>query len=491
MAFPNLQFSPDGYSFPVSGPATAPVYPQQRIFWDTDPGSNTANFDMSVDDTFNAFGITSQKLQDPFSDDMNEMPTFTTSPSHNTLQQSVAFSQGHAPALNQTNMSSSTALMTRGSSYKNRGMIVNPSLLFSSPSRAVEDDQAPLDEIMQPYSQQIRDARLEREMKLKKQKRKRPPELGESPAVTAATEALRDASSNSSRSSPVVADSFFGALPEGPPQLESALPPRKRMTPDNNYQKHNIGLSRRRSSKKHNKHPSVSLKIDENGRAVTETSFVRNGLGNMDIGSDSDDDSDSPSERTFPSHLRSSQLRRSRFADDPYTHSQRSSDASTLASGRSASRLPGALSMNSGRAQVHFQSSQSSGVLDDSSEASTIVDSDEDRGDAQTELRKIVQQRSVKKKQGKPPAKNSQKQGKRLSFAPQTSKAKETPYYQTTTQATPTHYRYPEIPLSSPTTIPDPDLATPGSTYAGNSNASTTRCVCGSLDGKGGFMIQW
>ena len=491
MQFPNLQFSPDGYTFPVSGPATAPVYPQQKIFWDTNQGSNVMNLDMSVDDTFNALGITSQRLQDPFSDDMIEMPTFTTSPSTNTLQQSVAMSQGHAPALNQTNMSSSTAMVRKGSSFKNRGMIVNPSLLFSSPSRAIEDDQTPQDEIMQPYSQQIRDARLEKEAKAKKQKRKRPPELGESPAVTAATEALREGSTASSKSSPVIADSFFGALPDGPPQLESALPPRKRMTPDNNYQKQKGGLSRKRSNKKTEKRPSVSLKIDASGRAVTETSFVRNGLGKMDIDSDTDgSDSSSPTENLPHSQTKSSQQRRTRFADDPYSHSQRSSETSTLTSGRSGSRLQGTLAVNSGRASVQFQSSQYSAVLDDSSEASTVVDSDEDRGDAQFELRKIVQERSVKKTQSKPPTKSAQKQGKRLSFAPDMPKAN--PYYRNNTHATPTHYNYPDIPTnSSPTTITDPDLATPGSGYAGNSNASTTRCVCGSLDGKGGFMIQW
>ncbi|KAI9838054.1 MAG: hypothetical protein M1819_006208 [Sarea resinae] len=32
--FPSLQFSPDVFGFPMSGSATAPTYPQQRLFWD-------------------------------------------------------------------------------------------------------------------------------------------------------------------------------------------------------------------------------------------------------------------------------------------------------------------------------------------------------------------------------------------------------------------------------------------------------------------------
>ena len=502
LQFPNLQISPDGLSFPT-GPATAPVYPQHKLFWDPDESSNIMNMEMSMDDSLNAFGITTSN---PFFSDQNDnVHPFSTSTSSNALQQTTGMIQSsHAAALNQTNMSSSTAIITQGSSsVKNRGTLVNPSLLFSSPSRAPDlassaFSQAPQDESMQPYAQQVRDAQLEKEIKARKQKRKRPPELGESPAVTAATAALRDDSTNSSKSSPVIADSFFGALENGPPQL----PSRKRMTPDNHYQKHGgqATLSRRRSSKK--AQPAVTLKIDGSGRAVTETSFVKGLSGNaMDVDSESDDsDSSSVSEgRMVPSQQKAfnqrkaSQGRRARFADDPHTHSQRPSDASTLASGRSGSRMQGSLSMNAGHAHVHFPSSQSLAAQDDDSEVSTIVDSDEDRGDAQSELRKVVRQRSFGKKANNRASWSAVYQNKpdrRPSHAGAGASGP-SPYYVTHNGAA--SGTYPDLPgNSSPTTITDPDLTTPstGGSGLGKVNGAT-RCVCGTVDGNGQLMIQW
>ena len=504
LQFPNLQFSPDGFSFPASGPATAPVYPQHKLFWDPEQNTNAMNVDMSMDDTFSAFGITSQRFPDSFVTDENLDP-FTTLPATSTFQSSAGISQPtHASALNQTNLSPSKAVITSGSSsVKNRGIVVNPSLLFSSPSRAPIMQsasvyaQATQDDSMQPYAQQVKDAQFEREMKARKQKRKRPPELGESPAVTMATAALRDDSTSSSKSSPVIADSFFGALPEGPPQLDRGMPNRKRMTPDNHYQKHGgqASISRRRSNKASSSQPAVTLKIDENGRAITETSFIKSSQNSkMDVDSDSDSsDSSSMSARLREQEVygrpKSSNSRRARFADDPYSHSQKSSDASTLASGRSASRLQGRLSMNAGHAQVHFPPSASQ---NDDSEVSTVVDTDEEKGDAQSELKKLVRQRSFGKKTNKrssfTAAAKQSKAERRVSYAPEVTRP--TPYFKH--NHTPSKNRYPD-PLadSSPTTIPDPDLATPSTGGGSSIGHDSTRCICGTADGNGQLMIQW
>ena len=490
LQFPNLQFSPDGFSFPVSGPATAPVYPQHKLFWDPEQSSGIMNVDMSMDETFSAFGITSQRFPDSFIDE--NINPFTTSQSSHTLQQTTGISQAsRTSALNQTNISSSTAISKQGSSSaKDRRTDVNPSDLFSSPSRVpnfpdMNVFQAQQDDSMQPYAQQLKDAQLEKEMKARKQKRKRPPELGESPAVTMATAALRDDSTNSSKSSPVIADSYFGALPEGPPQL----PNRKRMTPDNHYQKHGgqSSLSRRRSSKRSSKQPAVTLKIDESGRAVTETSFAKDVQSSkMETDSDSgssDDSSDTENvfrdQHDLSKWSKPDQVRRARFADDPYSHSQRSSDASTLVSGKS--RPQGRLSMNAGHAHVHFPPSQ-----DDDSEVSTIIDSDEDRGDAQSELKKLVRQRVSDKKTSKRTSVSLSKQTKsdrRLSFAPGTSQA--------TKAGIAAYYNTHQATYSSPTTMTDPDLATPSTSSKSNRSGDSTRCVCGTADGAEGLMIQW
>jgi hypothetical protein len=97
------------------------------------------------------------------------------------------------------------------------------------------------------------------------------------------------------------------------------------------------------------------------------------------------------------------------------------------------------------------------------SEAETVMEEDDGSGDATRELRKVMENR--KKNQLK--------------------------------QRNPRHHRYASDSRGgvryysssnsniSPTTVTDPDAATPSSTKSG-----TTRCVCNNSDGDG-LMIQW
>lgn len=140
--FPNLQFSPDGFGFPMStGPATAPVYPQHKLFWDPEQRVDSMNLDFPMDDTFTSFGMGLQKQLEPYVSDQQQSsgvpfpstPAFTVAGTNH-----VNIANLTAPilsaALNRTNTSPSTAIMTQGSS---RGCTaVNPSLLFSSPGDA-------------------------------------------------------------------------------------------------------------------------------------------------------------------------------------------------------------------------------------------------------------------------------------------------------------------------------------------------------------------
>ena len=155
--FPNLQFSPDGFGFPIStGPATAPVYPQHKLFWDPEQSVDTMNLDFSVDDSFTNFGLGLQKQLEPYVSDHDQTtgvplpstPAFTvTGTSHVSIANLTA--PTFSMALNQTNTSPSTAIITQGSSRgKFTGTAVNPSLLFSSPgggpppSRQIVQDDA-------------------------------------------------------------------------------------------------------------------------------------------------------------------------------------------------------------------------------------------------------------------------------------------------------------------------------------------------------------
>lgn len=517
--FPNLQFSPDGFTFPTSGPATAPVYPQQKLFWDPEQGSNLMNIDMSMDDTFTAFGIATSKALDPYTSDneRGNMLPFTTGPAFSSIETRAGPSRiNHPPALNQTNISSSTAIMTQcPSSVKHRGTVVNPSLLFSSPSRAPDhslipsSSQPPEDDALQPYAQQIRDAQIERDLKSRKHKRKRPAEHGDSPAVKAAIEALRDDRSESSKSSPVLADSFVGRLPHELPQSGQDIPPRKRMTPDNHYRRRDSqgSLHRRKSDKIAPKRTAVTLRIDASGRAVTQTTVVKDGNGgDMNIDSESESsDSDCSSEHvvTLSRHQsfnrprsRQRPVRKTRFVDEPYRHSKRSSDASTLASNYSArgfsSVRAGDLQMNTGYAQSRTQPLQGyARQEDDDSEMETIVDSDEDRGDAQSELKKVVRERALKQPTNRSSFSASRRSFKDSNQTYVSHASAPSPYY-TTQDMTPMHPTYHDPNQNiSPTTITDPDFTTPSSARESVIGSESTRCVCNTADGNGQLMIQW
>jgi len=110
-------------------------------------------------------------------------------------------------------------------------------------------------------------------------------------------------------------------------------------------------------------------------------------------------------------------------------------------------------------------SSQRSNYQDSlESEAETVVDEDTGFGDATLELRKVVESRKNHMKMRNP-------QHHR--------------YGSGSTRRSNSQYVYSSSTNISPTTITDPDGATPSSTRSG-----ATRCVCNKSDIEG-FMIQW
>jgi hypothetical protein len=101
------------------------------------------------------------------------------------------------------------------------------------------------------------------------------------------------------------------------------------------------------------------------------------------------------------------------------------------------------------------------------SEAETVVDEDDGSGDATLEMRKLLESRKR--------AQMSQSRNR-------------TPrHHRLATQNSRRASQYVSYSSSNtPSTITDPDGATPSSTRSG-----ATRCVCNSAEGEGGFMIQW
>lgn len=511
--FQALQFSPEGFGFPMSGPATAPVYPQHKLFWDSEQGGDTMNMDFSIDDTFTAFGM--QKNLDPFTsaEDFGNAIQFPTSPGFNLLGTSSDNMAAFTSTSTHADIPSRTATSVTMARIPSRGHAVNPSLLFSSPSRAAEASSMPpspqtiQDDILKPYALQLRDAQIEMEMQnARRPKRKRGPESGDSPAVKAALQTLRE-------------DGIDGAKKGDIDELAS----RRTRSRNSSRSKGSRGagqfpLQRQRSrtnlhmsgdrSQAH-KRTSVTLTIDASGRAKTETRVMDESRPSSRMEVDSDDDgksiSSSSSAGMAMSQPQSFACPRpkqklpplGRFTTDPKSHSQKSSYASTKASSSSArtfsdatnQRRPSNLFMQS--SSQHSQASYN-GVAgeEDESEASTVIDSDDNKGDAQFELKKIIRSRSLQKKPSRrslPPGPRHVIPDQRRPYPSQGSSGG--PYYMSESMTPGNRYNDPYSNIS-PTTITDPDLATP-STGRSNLSSDSVRCVYESCHDDGRLMIQW
>lgn len=516
--FSALQFSPEAFGFPMSGAATAPVYPQHKLFWDPEQGSDTLNMDFAMEDSFAAFGM--QKNLDPFTsaENLGSSVQFPTSPDFNLLTPSndnlAAFPSTFPESPSRT---ATSITMARNPS---RGHAVNPSLLFSSPSRTAEVSNAPdtaqtiQDDLLKPYSIQLRDAQLEMEMdNARRPKRKRGPESGDSPAVKAAIETLRE-------------DGVDRALVKGDLLTVGQELNTKRSKSRNSFgsanddstgaplplhkQRSRTNLKSSSSNSQAHKRTSITLTIDASGRAKTETKVMDDArpASRMDVDSDDNSDTSSssssigmvmsqPQSFAYP-QSKQKQPSLGRFTSDSKSHSQKSSYTSTKGSNAtsythfdpSEKRRQSNLYMQS-EPQQSQRSYRNIVGEEDGSEAETVIDTDEDRGDAQSELKKIIRSRSSHKKSTKrgvrPESKNTIADQRRTH---QTQDFAGGPYYMHNSM-TPGQRgyndRYSNI---SPTTITDPDLATPST---GHSNLSTdsVRCRCQNSHDDGRLMIQW
>ena len=506
--FPALQFSPEGFSFPLSGPATAPVYPQHKLFWEPDQTGDTMNIDFPMDDTFAAFGMGLQKSSDPFvsSPDHANRIQFPTSPAFNLISASndnmAAFiSSSHSESPNHTVTS------TRG---RFAGNVVNPSLLFSSPSRAADVAPMPVvsqpieDDALRPYAHQIRDAQIELDMQLaRKPKRKRVAEIDDSPAVKAALLTLREDQTGRSAVERDHIDDIIEARAIARSRSRNAYEQVKERK-----EARSRSLRKRRSRSRlqesQRKRSSVTLTIDASGRAKTVVADENKTAPKSEpqVESDSEDSESAsssssaemvisqPQSFAFPPQ-RLKQPKFGRFFQDSKSHSQRSSYSSTLGSASAAQTLSAQRTSSHVRTQHSSQTYNGGGRIEVESEAETVIDTDDDKGDAQSELKKVLRSRSQKKngKQAMRPESRDGFAGQRRAYPLQGGSLH--PYH-TTGSHTPGHRGYAD-PYSniSPTTITDPDMSTPATGRESNSSGDSTRCVCHMTEEIGEIMIQW
>lgn len=514
--FASLQFSPDGFEYPMSGPATAPVYPQHKLFWNPDESGDSMNPDFTMDDTFTAFGI--QKNSDPFGPShIGGGISFPTSPAFNLLGTSA---EDVAPytSSNQTESPTATASSATMARKPSLRKVVNPSLLFSSPGRTAEASNMPpisqeiQDDNLLPYAHQLRDAQMEMELQMsRKPKRKRGPET-DSPAVEAALQTLRD-DRVGIRSD--IAEDLNPSLANRQPSSRNSsgrpksntgvgqLPVRKQRSKSRLHVAENPSQQKKRAS--------VTFTIDANGRAKTETKILPADTSQrMEVDSDLESDGSSSSSndemsmsqtQSFAYPQKHKQPKLGRFTHNSQSHSQKSSYASTLGSGNNAGNNARTVSESTSRrpsSNLFIQSNSKSNNPrpafngraegDVESEAETVIDSEDDKGDAQSALKKVLQSRQ------KSGSKQIMHSGTKNAYAAQPrgylpQNVPPNPYYMTES-LTPTRGYHDPYSNISPTTITDPDLATP-STGRSNISNDSVRCLCQSSEDDGQLMIQW
>ena len=502
--FPNLQFSPDMYQFSMSGPATAPVLPQQKLFWDSSNGTD---------------GMPGSVYQDAFSHDhggfINSMfpspgldggfgGTMSAEDSHIFGMAATtslpppkatvdAFIDG--PPLQTSFTASPRPVVSKAE---------DPSLFLSSPARRFGPSDPPIGTSgpsswdRPAYHHQIEESRRERDVERnKKTKAKRiSGALAFSDGIRRSNSPARDARPGLKRS---LTHTGVGSRSHLRNQSHVSFADSVASSGNASLRHNRAGraspLKTNRDSynsitSRNSQHTSLSLKIDEDGRARTVVTKSRDPNSSfMDLDEESSSDSDSASDldgHVTSKHNSFALSDRGRIDRDfyPRTVHSKTSSYSTHASTNS---IPNHVN----KAQIHRARSAQSGRNDlknahnnnvPLSERSFYNDADimdegqdSDRGDAQQALREMMKER--------PNSRSTHHSGASGRASISLSQYHSSPPIQQTTYG---------AFNNSPTTITDPDAVTPSTDRESlASNGSGTRCICTSTHSDGQFMIQW
>ncbi|KAL8997089.1 MAG: hypothetical protein Q9188_006417 [Gyalolechia gomerana] len=517
--FPSLQFSPEVFSFPNSGPATAPVFPQQKLFWDPEQSHDAMNIDFTSSDGF-AMGIALDKSLDPF---VSGPDPNTPSKMPSASFQALDGSQDDLAVF----PVSAKVPAKKFSKSRLAASVVNPSMLFSSPSHSsdlsnVPLSQADIESTLQPYAHQIQDAKREiKQLGSRKTRRGKGTEV-DSPAVKEALATLRDEDTDRPATRRSITDSVLQSFDDT--HVKAALRERKAIETQRRVsasrQQRGRRLSPYKSAQPPNKRTALTLTIDSSGRAKTETKVVKAGTGpssdskmDLDSASEGEDSSASSDDMDIAtSHRQSFRFAKkrakrgklTRFALDSKTHSQKSSYASTFASSSTVGGVKPISQRLMSNMSFQFDDpsllplppsddrASSSTVISDrldgrdthESDTGTTVDSDDGKGDAQSELKKIRQQRQQSKSHH---ATHSIQQRNQSFQCPNPLSTNSIQPFSYAENLTPNHDPF----NISPTTITDPDLTTPNSARDSHVSNESTRCVCRGTESDGDLMILW
>ncbi len=525
----SFQFSPLAFDFPTSGASIAPTYPQNKLFWHPDLNKDAMNLDFADDDPFPV--CVGQRGLDAFAADnkashfhaSRHFDNFSAKSSQTTDSRMLA----DLESAQQPDFLSTSGLMIGGKALtKYPGKGVNPSLLFGSPGRlAAQSTSAEVysSDTLQPYAQQIREAQIENELSIARRSRKRRKPAVDSPAVKAALQALRDESDIDSDSHETAADRALDLIRKSRSQRNlvsfQSSKPSDHVRQGRSYRLATSAISRPRK-----KRPVVTLTIDAEGRAKTEAKPVpdddaeSSSKSIMDCASE-DSETTSSSDSTvmllsrpqsfcLPNQKHGKQ-QQARSSSHPNTHSRKPSYFSTLTLSNTANSFNVMEDPNRPRAMalgpsvdVQGRSYSINGLKRTScsakisgdrgnmrgiagkfeSETESVISSDDEKGDAQTELKKIIRDRARERVVVRSGLDNGQ-MGDARTYGSHRDRRQQNGYEGS---LQPVNGRgsnaYENI---SPTTITDPGSSTPSSGY------ETTRCVCQLSEIDGELMILW
>lgn len=481
--FSNLQSSPDLFQLGSIDPSSSPFFPQQRLFWDQEqPHANDAGFSDPNMDPFGSTGAENIHLnQNPMQDlHMLQMPS---------MDNSLDFPEFNS-RLNPPSAPADAALFPAPFSTSPRlptAKADDPSMFLSSPARRFGGPQQTPEKgrlskpARQPYHHQAEESKRE-ELRRSQLINRGPgfyddddeddeptprqrPGLTRSATHTAVTRPQRPATSAGMMASTSRIRKSPSKGRSSP--VKSVHPPLSRTN--------SVAASRPTRSQ------SVVLKVGKDGRAKTEMQTVTEsptGLTDPITGMELEETADSEYDSAdfpLPGHLpRSESDSRppSKGSTIASSHSGRVSPWTGSRARQSHGPSPEKWRRTPKRHSVLANSDLTQGTA---SSASDSVD-DEDSGDAQHALRKVLQERGRNRPStgyGFPP--NPPSFGQFRSSPPRLGSELD---MQT------------REPNTSPTTVTDPDLATPTTDRYSNPSVGT-RCICNSMDNGGHLMIQW
>lgn len=525
----DFQFSPHAFDFPPSRAASSPGFPQHKLFWNPDQSKEAMNLDFPIDDPFAVSN--SPKGLDPFSAGC-EGAQFQASVSFNEFSTKSGQTTDTSMLLdldlgNDADFLLPSGILNDGKPFtKVLGKGVDPSLLFSSPGRLPDPSLSAglcRSDALQPYAQQVREAQLENQLNRERRARKRRKPEVDSPAVKVALQALRDEQEQDQDMSPDVnetaTDRAIELLRRPQSQRSRVSFQSSKATAHVRYSgPHRLETSK--ISRPRKKRPVVTLTIDAEGRAKTETKVVcddddieeSSPHSRMDMDSDSEDsETTSSSGSTIMLLSRphsfsfTSQSHRKpelpRISTEAKRHSQMSSYPSNLTKNSKIMEdtkrprgFPGVdIHGRSYPINVLGRASSPATVSEDrshrrrigasgESDPETLLSSDDDKGDAQYELKKIMQEMDRDRAVMQSGLKNGHTRDDHACVSHGDLMQQR---YSGSSNRRRASDAYENI---SPTTITDPGSATPST---GTEGYETTRCVCQHSEIEGELMILW